>query len=323
VTHKYPTAEGPPLVYQCRLPLSTKTLTAVTCAIRTHRTQVRSRWRKLPDLTAAILVLAVLRHDQRPADLAAAHNISASTVRRWVTQVITVLAAQMPRLSRVLARARRHTHTVLLDGTLIPVQRPTDRHRRRAHYNGKNKTFGLTVLVLTDQHGNLLWTSPAYPGRTAEITAARRHHIPAHLRATKHLAAICDLGFTRLDDQPGDYPHLRARSQPPGNPTDHPTIITGRRPGKGRPLTRHEKTVNHLISRERATNEHAINDLKNWRHLHRLRGNHTHATKLLRAIAVLTQTHTTHQPPTANDQPKDQPPLTSTPTHTTPPVNTH
>ncbi|MFG1678491.1 transposase family protein, partial [Micromonospora sp. NPDC049282] len=199
MTHKNPVAEGSPLVYQSRLPLSTKTLTTVTTAIRRHRRQVRSRWRKLPDHRAAVIVLAVLRHGQRPADLAAANNISANTVRRWVNQVITTLAAQMPRLSRVLAHARRHHDMVLLDGTLIPVQRPTDRQRRRAHYSGKHKTYGLTVLAITDPHGNLLWTSTALPARTAEITAARRNRIPHHLR-TADLGAICDLGFTRLDD---------------------------------------------------------------------------------------------------------------------------
>jgi transposase-like protein len=292
VTHKNPEAEGSPLVYQSRLPLSTKTLTAVTTAIRRHRAQVRSRWRKLPDHRAAVIVLAVLRHDQRPADLAAANGVSASTVRRWVTQVITTLAAQMPRLSRVLARARRHSEVVLLDGTLIPVQRPSHRRRRRAHYNGKHKTFGLTVLALTDPHGNLLWTSAACPGRTAEITAARRNHIPAHLR-TAGLGAICDLGFTRLDDQPGISHAPRPRGAHPGHPDDQPTIITGRRPARGNPLTRHQKAANDLITSQRATNEHAFADLKNWRILNRLRGNHHHATTLLRALTVLTQGHVT------------------------------
>ncbi|MCZ7420269.1 transposase [Verrucosispora sp. WMMA2121] len=292
MTHKNPPAEDSPLVYQSRLPLSTKTLTTVTTAIRRHRAQVRSRWRKLPDHSAAAIVLAVLRHDQRPVDLAAANGISANTVRRWVNQVITTLAAQMPRLSRILRRARHHTQVVLLDGTLIPVQRPRDRRRRHAHYNGKHKTFGLTVLAITDLTGNLLWISAAYPGRTAEITAARRHRIPAHLRH-HDLAAICDLGFTNLDDQPGPYPGLRPRRQPPGRPDDHPTIITGRRPARAHPLTRYQHAVNNLIAGERATNEHGFADLKNWRILHQLRGNHRHATTLLRALTVLTQSHIT------------------------------
>lgn len=292
MTHKYPAAEGSPLVYQARLPLSTKTLTVVVSALRTYRAAVGSRWRKLPDHTAALIVLAALRHDQRPADLAAGYGISPNTVRRWIGQVITVLAGDAPRLSRVLAAAARAgTEVVLLDGTLIPIARPTDRRRRRAHYSGKHKTFGLLVLALTDPRGNLLWLSAAHPGRTAEITAARRHHIPAHLRAA-NLGALCDLGFTRLDDQPGRSDTPRPRGHPPGHPDDQPTIITGRRPARRHPLTRHQKTVNQLIARDRATNEHGIADLKNWRILHRLRGYRRHATTLLRALLMLTHTHT-------------------------------
>ncbi|MEU8425615.1 transposase family protein [Micromonospora sp. NPDC048835] len=292
MTHKNPVAEGSPLVYQSSLALSTKTLTLVVTAIRQHRSRVRSRWRKLSDHRAAVIVLAVLRHNQRPHDLAIGNGISASTVRRWVAQVIAVLATEMPRLSRVLRRARHHNEVVLLDGTLIPIQRPHDRHRRRTHYSGKHKTFGLLVLAITDLNGNLLWTSAALPARTAEITAARRNRIPAHLRAAD-LAAICDLGFTRLDDQPGISDAPRPRGAHPGHPHDQPTIITGRRAARGKPLTRHQTTVNALISRERATNEHAFSDLKNWRILDRLRGNHHHATTLIRALTVLTQTHTT------------------------------
>jgi hypothetical protein len=297
VTHKNPTAEGSPIVYQVRLPLCTTTLTVVVKAIRRYRERVGSRWRKLPDHSAAVIVLAALRHNQRPADLAAGYGISANTVRRWIAQVIEVLAAQAPRLSRVLAKtAGNGEPAVLLDGTLIPIQRPTDRHHRRAHYSGKHKTFGLLVLALTDLRGNLLWLSAGHPGRTAEVTAARRHHLPAHLR-TADLAAICDLGFTRLDDQPGlpSAPGLRPRHAHPGHPGDQPTIITGRRPARLSPLTRHHKAVNQLIARERAANEHGIADLKTWRILDRLRlhGNYRNATTLIRALMILTQTHTT------------------------------
>jgi hypothetical protein len=249
-------AEGSPIVYQVRLPLCTKTLTVVTRAIRTYRTRVRSRWRKLPDGTAAVIVLAALRHNQRPADLAAGYGISANTVRRWITQVIAVLAAQAPRLARVLqtvavtAARTGHPPAVLLDGSLIPIQRPGDRHQRRRYYSGKHKTFGLLVLAITDLAGNLLWLSATHPGRTADIiTAARRHRIPAHLR-TAGLAAICDLGYT----PPGrpTRPTRRTRPttpprppRPPRRPTHHhhrppprPPLPVDPPPNSGQPTHR-------------------------------------------------------------------------------------
>jgi hypothetical protein len=252
--------------------LSTKTLTRVTTAIRTRRKRIRSRWRKLPDQQAALIVLVVLRHDQRLADLAWGNTISAATVHRWVREVIEELAAQAPRLSRALTKAARAgAEVVLIDGTLVRTHRRTGK-ANRANYSGKHKTHGLLFIAITDTAGNLMWISAAKPGRTADVTAARHNRLPAALRAAG-LGAICDLGFTRLDNDP-----------------DNPVIITGRRAARNRPLTPAEKHTNRLLARERAANEHGFSDLKNWRILTRLRSNPHRATTLLRALLVLTQT---------------------------------
>jgi hypothetical protein len=47
-----------------------------------------------------VIVLAVLCHDQRAADLAGGNDIAESTVRRWRDEVIALLAARAPRLDR-------------------------------------------------------------------------------------------------------------------------------------------------------------------------------------------------------------------------------
>ncbi|WP_245766981.1 hypothetical protein [Streptomyces colonosanans] len=73
-------AEG--LVHQCRLPLSSATLDLVSGLVRGHLKKIRSRWRKLPPGRIALIVLAVLRHDQRLCDMAGGNDVSASTVRR-------------------------------------------------------------------------------------------------------------------------------------------------------------------------------------------------------------------------------------------------
>ncbi|MBR7840054.1 IS5/IS1182 family transposase, partial [Actinospica durhamensis] len=41
---------------------------------------------------------------------------------------------------------------------------------------------GLHFLALTDERGRLIWISAARPGRTHDITAARRDHVLEHLR---------------------------------------------------------------------------------------------------------------------------------------------
>lgn len=264
-------SESPELVYKVKLPLSSRTLELVTTVIRKHREEIRSRWRKLEDHEIALVVLGVLRHDQRLIDIGGGHSVSASTVRRWVAEVVEGLAARAPRLDRVLAKAKRDgQEVVLLDGTLVPTRRRTGKQNRR-NYSGKHKRHGLLFLVMTDLRGNLLWISAAKPGRTHDGTATKHNRIPAKLRKL-NLAMIGDLNFSNVDDDKSD-----------------PVVLTGRRPHPKRPLTKAEKQTNSWISRDRAANEHGIGDLKNWRILNKLRMRADRATSLLRALMVLTQ----------------------------------
>jgi hypothetical protein len=185
--------------YQCRLPLSTRTISHLAGLLRRHLKVIRSRWRILPPGRIAVIVLAVLRHDQRLADMAGGNDVSESTVRRWRDELITLLAAQAPRLDRALKQvARQGGEVVLIDGTLIRTQRRTGKADRR-NYSGKHRRHGLHFLALTNEKGRLIWISAARPGRTHDNTAARHDHILAHLRAAG-LGALADLGFRGLDN---------------------------------------------------------------------------------------------------------------------------
>ncbi|GAA4031060.1 transposase family protein [Streptomyces sp. NPDC006365] len=260
------------LVYQCRLTLSTQTLTFLTGLLRAHLKQIRSRWRKLPAGRIAVIVLAALRHDQRLADLAGGNDISRTTVDRWLKEMIDLLAARAPRLERVLAKiAREGGSVVLLDGSLIPTQRQTGLPMRR-RWSAKHKRHGLLVIALTDVKGRLLWTSTARPARGSEITACRHDDLVGRLREAG-LAAIADLGFVGLDD---------------GGPDADPAVITGYKKPKGKKLPPAKKLVNQLIAAERAVCEHAFAHLKNWRILAKLRLDVKWATRLVRALMILT-----------------------------------
>ncbi|MET7735411.1 hypothetical protein ABZT02_29200 [Streptomyces sp. NPDC005402] len=118
-----------PLIYQCRLPLSTRTVDHLADLLRRHLKAIRSRWRILPPGKIAVIVLAVLRHDQRLADMAGGNNVSESTIRRWRDELITLLAAQASRLDRALKKvAKQGGEVVLIDGTSppsAPPERPT------------------------------------------------------------------------------------------------------------------------------------------------------------------------------------------------------
>lgn len=135
-----PRAEGPDdLVYTARLPLSTSTLNYLADLIRGHLKKIGSRWRALPAGRIAGIVLAVLRCDQRPGDLADGNGIYRTTVTRWVPEVVGLLATRAPRLERVLKKiARKGGGIVLLDGTLIRTRRRTGTDNRK-NYSGKSQ----------------------------------------------------------------------------------------------------------------------------------------------------------------------------------------
>lgn len=157
--------------------------------------------------------------------MAGGNRISATTVRRWVLEVIELLAARASRLGRALERiTRKGGHVVLIYGTLIRTQRRTGADNRR-NYSGKHKAHGLLFLALTDDKGRLLWLSAARPGRSSEITTARYNKLVERLRA-HGLGAIGDLGFTGLD---GDV--------------DNPVVITGNKAARTKPLTSAKRQV--------------------------------------------------------------------------------
>ncbi|MEU1049152.1 transposase family protein [Streptomyces sp. NPDC005897] len=259
-----------PLVYQCRLPLSASTVNHLADLLRRHLKAIRSRWRILPPGKIAVIVLAVLRHDQRLVDMAGGNNVSESTVRRWRNELIGLLAAQAPRLDRALKKAARQgEEVVLIDGTLIRTRRRTGKADRR-NYSGKHRSHGLHFLALTDENGRLIWISAARPGRTHDNTAARHDHILAHLRAAG-LGALADLGFRGLD-----------------NDILGPVIVTGYIATRTHKLTPGEKEANRALAVGRAPVEHGFAHLKNWRILTKLRTDPARATRLLRALLVLT-----------------------------------
>ena len=267
------TVEGPDgLVYSARLPLSSATLNWLANLIRGHLKKIGSPWRALPPGRIAGIVLAVLRCDQRPGDLAGGNGIHRTTVTRWVREVVGLLAARAPRLDRALKKiARTGGGVVLLDGSLIRTRRRTGAANRK-NYSGKQKCHGLLVIALTDDKGRLIWVSAARPGRTSEITACRHDKLTTHLRAAG-LGAIADLGFVGLDDS---------------GPDADPAVITGYKAARNRPLTRGQKLINTALAAVRAPVEHGFAHLKNWRVLGKVRTDPKWATALVRALLVLT-----------------------------------
>ncbi|WP_218952141.1 transposase family protein [Amycolatopsis anabasis] len=263
--------------------MSRATITWLAGLIRAYRARIGSRWRKVSPGRQAVLVLAMLRKDERLWDLARPNAVSASTLRRWLLEVIGLLAARAPRLDRVVRRlAARGVTVVLVDGTLIRTRRRTGRHNR-ANYSGKHKHHGLNVLALTDEQGRLEWLSPALAGRIADITAARHHRVRERL----HRAGLDPAGDKGFQGWHKDVRETRDCDHCHGRCAQ--VVLTPDKAEVNHPRTEAQKTANGVFNAMRCAVEGGFAALKTWRILDKLRLHPRHATTLVRALLVLVQ----------------------------------
>ncbi len=174
----------------------------------------------------------------------------------------SLLAGWAPGLTEALRAAT--ARYVLLDGTLAECDRVGD---SRADYSGKHRRHGVNLQVIMAPDGTLVWISPALPGRTHDLTAARRHRI---------ITTCIRLGIPVLAD--------KGHQGAGGNVV----VPARRRPGKD--LTAKQKSVNRAHSRLRYLVERAIARIKTWRILRKARISPNKLTSITKATLTL-ETH--------------------------------
>lgn len=98
---------------------------ALADLVRQHRSQHRSRWRRLAPSRQALLALAHLRNGDTYIRLAAGFEIGVAAAWRYVQEAIALLAAAVDDLTTAMDRIRKLAYAIL-DGTLIPIDRVAD-----------------------------------------------------------------------------------------------------------------------------------------------------------------------------------------------------
>jgi DDE superfamily endonuclease/Helix-turn-helix of DDE superfamily endonuclease len=195
--------------------VSTSTRDKLAERIAEHRAKIGTRWRLLDPTTQATLVIAYLRTNLTYAELAAGNNISTATCWRYIDEGIGLLAGAAIRLKDVVRLARKAGWDYLLvDGVNVPtVAFGRKLNRRQKHYSGKHKRHGVNVQTICAPDGRLLWASAALPGRTTDITAARRHKLDK--KVGKLIGLLADLGYLGLADVLTAYRRKRGQKELP------------------------------------------------------------------------------------------------------------
>jgi len=122
----------------------------------------------------------------------------------------------------------------------------------------------VNVQVVTDPGGRLLWLSPALPGRTHDLTAARAHRI----------IRICERQGVPIE---ADLAYQGAG----------PWLTTGIKHRPLKELTPTEKTRNRALAATRAPVERGVARLKSWRIFRRSRCSPNRMTSIAKAVLTL------------------------------------
>lgn len=167
------------LVYPSGVDVPRSSLRFLAQHLRGHHRVIGSRWRRLNSGRQALLALAHLRVGHTYAQFATGFGIGTTTAHCYVAEAVDLPAALAATLAEA-ARAASMKAFVLLDGTLLPIDRIA---ADRPFYSGKHRKHCMDVQVLADPFGRLLWASPALPGAVHNVRAAREHGVMDALAA--------------------------------------------------------------------------------------------------------------------------------------------
>ena len=224
----------------------------------------------------AVVALRWFRDRTSPDALARDHGISRATAYRYIDEVITVLAQQAPELAEALERASSEGFShVILDGKIIPCDRckePAISVKGEVidlWYSGKAHTHGGNIQAVLAPGGFPLWISPVEPGSVHDLTAARRHALPAlYPAAVTGLPTLADPGY----DGAGIGIYMPAKQ-----PTD------------GRELDINTRTRNAIKRSLRCLGERGFALLnQRWRTLQHITASPSKIGDIARAALVLT-----------------------------------
>ena len=266
MTNDQPGACGP-IIYGVPLKTPPGVVADFAAALGRYHRRIGSRWRAHELMTQAVLTLAYLEGGHTYRSLAAGNGIPRSTCHTYVQEGIKVLARRALPLTEVVRLAvKAGWDYLIVDGVNIPTERIAAAFTRKQHwFSGKHHRHGAAVQTVAAPDGELLWVSGVLPGKTVDITAARRFGIAEKVLA--FLGLLADLGYIGL----------------------HPDAIVGyKRTRRDKTLPAGKKAANVALAGLRAIGERGNAQLKQWKVLaNDFRGNPRRITRIVKAVQAL------------------------------------
>ena len=267
MTNKEDPQACPPIIYGVALGAPAQVVDRLAAALTRYRKRIGTRWRAYDVTLQAILTLAWLEGGHTWRSLGAGNGVPKSTCRTMVQEGVKVLARRALPLTQVIQLARRAGWEYLIvDGVNISTERVAARWGQVQYwYSGKHKRHGAAVQTVAAPDGELLWVSGVLPGRTVDVTAARRYKIAEKVVA--FLGLLADLGYIGL----------------------HPEVITGYKRRRGEQLLpQGRRSANQVLAGLRSIGERANAQLKAWRVLAMdFRGRPGQLTVVVKAVQTL------------------------------------
>ena len=256
-----------PIIYGLALSTPAHAVQRLADALTRYQKRIGTRWRVHSTTLQAVLTIAWLEGGHTYRSLGAGNGVPKSTCRTLVQEGIKVLARQALPLTEVVYLAKKAGWDYLIvDGVNIPTERVAATYTRKQHwYSGKHKRHGAAVQTVAAPDGELLWVSGVLPGKTVDITAARRFGIAEKILA--FLGLLADLGYIGL----------------------HPEVVTGYKRKRGeKALPETKKAANRVQASLRCIGERANAQLRCWRVLTcDFRGRPRQLTRVVKAVQAL------------------------------------
>lgn len=256
-----------PIIYGLRLKTPRWVVDNLVAALSRYHRRIKSRWRGHDVWLQAVLTCAYLEGGHTYRSLAEGNNIPRSTCHDYVQEGIKVLARRALPLTEVVRLAvKAGWDYLIVDGVNIPTERIAAQFTKKQHwFSGKHHRHGAAVQTVAAPDGELLWVSGVLPGRTVDITAARRFGIAE--KVLEFLGLLADLGYIGL----------------------HPQAIVGYKRKRGeKTLPAGKKAANVALASMRAIGERANSQLKSWRVLAiDFRGSPRRVTTIVKAVQAL------------------------------------